>query len=267
MIRVEHISVDGAPDRRIALVLLDRPEKRNALTPDALANLAEIAHHIRAGVGRADAITARRTAPPHAIVLAGEGPVFCAGFDLTLCRDDARVTAALLMRLSHAVRALRRISAPVIVAAHGAAVAGGCALLGGGDIVVTDQEAKIGYPVLLLGVSPAVSAPTLTASIADSSVRRLLLDPALMRGADAVRIGLAHELVECPNEVRARAIEIASALARKPTNGIHATKRWINEIDGSAADDRFESALAASLALAGGAEERTRLEAHWKIER
>lgn len=252
MIRVEHIQVDDEPARRVALLLLNRPEKRNALTVDMLANIASSAQLLRSGAGRANAV-----------VLAGEGEVFCAGFDLALCRDDAQMMPALLTRLSGAIRSLRRLPAPVVVAAHGAAIAGGCALLGGGDIVVTDATAKIGYPVVRLGVSPAVSAPALASAVNGSAMRRLLLDPKLVRGQDALSMGLAHECVDLPNQVRARAIEIASDLARKPSHAVHATKHWMNELDRSECDELLDEALGVSLALAGGSEERERLSAFW----
>ena len=235
------------------MMVLDRPEKRNALTPDMLANLVSSADLVHSGKGRADAV-----------VLAGEGPAFCAGFDLSLCRDDAQMMAALLTRLSHAVRSLRRISAPVVVAAHGAAIAGGCALLGGGDIVVADRGARLGYPVVRLGVSPAVTAPALASCVRGGALRRLLLDPGLITGDEGARLGLVHEMIEAPADVRARAIEIASALAAKPPLGVHTTKRWLTEIEGADRHDVFDAALRASLALAGGAEERSRLAALWK---
>lgn len=253
MIRVEHIPIGDDGAKRVALILIDRPEKRNALTPDMLANIESSAALVRAGEGRADAV-----------VLAGEGPVFCAGFDLSLCRDDEQMMAALLTRLSAAIRALRRLPAPVVIAAHGAAIAGGCALLGGGDVVVTNREAKLGYPVVRLGVSPAVTSPALAQAVAGGALRRLLFDPELIDGAEAAKLGLAHEITASPEDVRSRALEIASAFAAKPAHGLHATKRWLNEIDGSDRDDRFDGALQASLALAGGPEERARLDAMWR---
>lgn len=228
--------------------MLDRPDKRNALTPDALANLEEIARHVRAGCGRADAL-----------VLAGSGPVFCAGFDLHLCRDDPGVSAALMERLSRAIRSLRSLPTPVVVAAHGAAIAGGCALLGGADVVVTDRSARLGYPVVRLGMSPAVSGPTLSRMVPGGALRRLLLDPGLIDGVEAARVGLAHRLVDSPDEALPQALEIAEALASKPTPGLHTTKRWLNEIDGTDQPALFETALAASLGLVGRDEERARL--------
>ncbi len=238
---------------RLALVLLDRREKKNALTPDMLENIREAA----------DTIHEERK-QPGALVLAGEGDVFCAGFDLSLCRDDDLASSALLTRLSHAVRTLRRMPIPVVVAAHGAAIAGGCALLGGGDVVVTNTEAKLGYPVVRLGVSPAVTAPFLTLGFGHGRARERLLDPELISGGEARRIGLAHECVEGREDVRERALEIATSLGAKPRFAVASTKRWMAEIEGVEVDDAIDSALAASLELAGGDEERTRLAAMWR---
>lgn len=256
MIRVEHITRDGpAGPVRLALVLLDRREKKNALTPDMLEN-------IRAA---ADAVH-EEGAATRALVLAGEGDAFCAGFDLSLCRDDALAMGALLTKLSLAVRTLRRMPIPVVVAAHGAAIAGGCALLGGGDVVVTDANAKMGYPVVRLGVSPAVTAPFLTLGVGHARTRERLLDPALISGTEALRIGVAHECVERAEEVRERSLAIATRLGGKPRFAVASTKRWLGEIEGVDVDERLDRSLAVSMDLAGGEEERQRLAALWRKE-
>lgn len=224
----------------VLVLSLDRAEKRNALTPAMLARLYADVESVAADV--------------RAVVLAGEGSVFCAGFDLRLCAEDGEALTQLLTGLSDSVAALRRCPAPVVAAAHGAAIAGGCALLGGADVVVTDRGAKMGYPVVRLGISPAVSAPFLQAAIGWGAARARLLDPGLIDGERAVELGLAHECVERAEEVRDRAIAIATALAEKPTSGVRATKQWLNELDG-ALDVRGRG-LAASLAIAGSEEQR-----------
>lgn len=232
-------------------IVLDRPDKRNALTPRML-------DAIIAAAGELDADASIR-----AIVLRGEGAMFCSGFDLSLCRRDSGALRELLAGLSRAIRALRRASRPVVIAAHGGAIAGGCALLGGADLVVTDQHAKLGYPVLRLGISPAVSAPTLRLSLAGRHARERMLDTGLISGAEAGRIGLADRVVDLPEDAVPRAQIEASKLAGKPPAAIAATKRWLNEIEGSLDDETFDRALDASLALVGGEEERAALDAMW----
>jgi enoyl-CoA hydratase/carnithine racemase len=231
----------------VAVVRLNRPEKKNALTPPMIDQLI---HEIAA---------ARESA--RALVLCGGGDVFCSGFDLALCLHDASVLAHLLRGLSRAIISLRHHPAPVIVAAHGAAIAGGCALLGGGDVVVTNRDAKLGYPVTPLGISPAVSAPFLAAAVGEGNARARLLEPRLVSGQEACRIGLAHECLPIPDDVLPHAMALASDLAGKPRSAIAATKAWLNEIDGSLDEGRAEQALEASLSLVGSPEERDRLKA------
>lgn len=235
----------------VAQIILDRPEKRNALTVEMLDQLA---HHAATLAGD-DAV--------RCVILCGQGPAFCAGFDLMLCKDDDRMLARMLTGLSAAVRAIRRMPQPVVVAAHGAAIAGGCALLGAGDIVITHSDAKLGYPVVTLGVSPAVSAPSLANLTGLGAARRLLLDPALITGAEATRLGLAHRCVDWSEDVVPKAQALAEHLAAKPPGSLRATKRWLNEIDGSLNDVPFDAALHASLSRVNSDEERRLLQRVW----
>jgi enoyl-CoA hydratase/carnithine racemase len=198
-----------------------------------------------------------------AIVLAGDGKAFCSGFDLDLCRKspDGTVLRALLTGLSESILALRGLEVPVVAAVQGAAIAGGCALLGGCDCVVTHRDASFGYPVTRLGISPAVSAPFLSAAVGHGAARERLLDPGLISGTDAYRIGIAGECVESSDAVLSRALELAGMFAEKPPGSMAATKSWMNTLDQSASDAR--RALEVSLSLTGGPEERERLAASW----
>lgn len=214
-------------------LILSRPERRNALTP---AMLDDLGTHIE------------NAGDAHALVLLSEGKAFCAGFDLDLCvgeggDDNLR---ALLQGLSRCIVGMRALPCPVVLGIQGAAIAGGCALLGGADIVIAQPEAKLGYPVTRLGISPAVSAPFLSA-IPDGQGRRLMLDPGLINGRRAHAIGLVHELA---NEPAARAMELAGQLAAKPPHALAATKRWLNEL--SPADAR--RGVDTSLSLVGNDE-------------
>jgi len=261
-------------DRGVLEVALVRPDRRNALTPESLAQLTlAVGAHL----------------PEHArcILLYGQGRAFCAGFDLDLCRDhpDGSMMRALLTGLSEAVLKLRLARPPVVIAVHGAAVAGGCALLGGADFVVADRAAKIGYPVVRMGISPAVSGPFLRLAIGDGRARERMLDHQLIDAVEAHRLGLVHELVATPDEVLPRARAIARELAEKPPYVMAMTRAWLNEIDEQGGlfertphrqpppdaphspwiDPRGKDVLAleASLSLTGGAEEQTRLALFW----
>jgi enoyl-CoA hydratase/carnithine racemase len=237
------------PVGEVAIIRLDRAEKRNALTPKLLANVCGAID--RAGSARAG-------------VLSGVGDVFCAGFDLTLCRDDDAVLGELLSGLSRAVRAIRGAPCPVVVSAHGAAIAGGCALVASCDIVVTNKDAKLGYPVVRFGISPAVNAPVMRASIGDGPTRARSLDPGLIGGAEAVRIGLAHCCLDVAGECEPLAVKLAQELERKPRHALAYTKRWLGELDGTTDEAGLERALAVSMSLVGSSEQRERLAEVWK---
>jgi len=231
---------------------LDRPDKRNARTPGMLAELA------------ANAKEAGERA--RAVVVAGAGDVFCSGFDLTMCREDPPALAAMLAGLFEAVMELRSGRAPVVIAAQGAAIAGGCALLGGADFVISNIGATFGYPVARLGISPAVTAPFLAACIGEAAARTLLLEGSLIDGPAALSMGLLSECVATPDLVMPRAVQLAHALAAKPPGGVAATRRWLGELDGTTDRARMRRGLEASLALVGGAEQNERLAAMWKRE-
>lgn len=232
-------------------IIFDRPEKRNALTPAMLESLLE---HVRA----LDSDPSCR-----AILLAGEGSTFCAGFDLSLCKENSDALAAMLRGLAEAIRALRETNKPVVIAAQGAAIAGGCALLAAADLVVTHQSAKLGYPVVRLGISPAVNAPALCAAVGPRAARLRLLDPEVFTGLDALHIGLAHLCVDLPEDTIPRAQIVAAQLAAKPPAALAATKSWLREVEQTLRGDHAQQALDASLALVGSTEERERLTALW----
>lgn len=241
------ISVE--PLGSVAIMRLDRAGKKNALTPRMLADL----------VGCLDNATSAR-----AIVLSGVGDVFCAGFDLSLAQEDPGATVELLRGLAAATRALREAPCPVVASAHGAAIAGGCALLCGCDVVITDDNAKLGYPAVRLGLSPAVSAPGLAALVgAGGPARARLLDPGLVDGRGAVRIGIASESMTTAAACEARAIELATMLSQKPRGVMVYTKRSLNELDGSLDAERAEVALGASLESILTAEHRELLAQTW----
>ncbi len=235
----------------IARIVLDRPAKRNALTPEMLDALT-------AAVRAQDADASVRC-----LLLCADGPTFCAGFDLKAAAGDTDILRAQLESLSAAVRTLRRFRTPVVCAAQGGAIAGGCALLGSADLVVADRKAKIGYPVVAIGLSPAVSAPTLEMTIEDSLTRARLLDPGLITGERAHEKGLVTHLVDHPDDVLACAQELAEMLAGKPPHAVARTKAWLNTLDRTNDDEPFARALGVSLATVGTDENRSKLASLW----
>ena len=241
----EHVRLDRtAPG--LAELVLDRPDKRNALTPAMLADLARLAR------------AAAEDDETGALLLRGEGRSFCAGFDLTICRDDPAVLSELLRGLDAAIAALRSVRTPVVVAAQGAALAGGCALLAAADLVVSHETCRIGYPVVRIGVSPAVSAPTLVPRVGPGAARARLLDPGLTDGARAQRMGLVTHLVESAEDVTPRAQIVALELSRKPRRAVRTTREWLREVE-DGVGDAGAGGLETSRGLVGSEEQRALL--------
>ncbi len=242
--------IESTTHNQIATIALNRPEKRNALIPEMLTQLQ-------------DAINALDQSTK-AMILVGNGKTFCAGFDLKVCAADpgGETMRSLLTELSATVALMRSRPFPIVLGVHGAAVAGGCALLGGADIVVAESTAKLGYPVVKIGVSPAVSAPYMMASIPPGPVRWRMVDTELITGDRARTIGLVHHLVKNADAVRPECIRLAETLASKPETGVRATKAWLNTIT-EPMTAHAQAALEVSLSLTGSDEERTRLAALW----
>jgi methylglutaconyl-CoA hydratase len=231
-------------------IAIARPERRNALTPDMLDALSRAANEL----GPACDV----------ILMYGEGPAFCAGFDLDLCRDDpgGAVLGQLLEGLWGAVRAFQAQPCPVIMAVHGAAIAGGCALLGGADIVVAEHNTKLGYPVTRLGISPGVSAPFLSAQIPSGAVRELQLDPGLITCQRARDLGLVSEEVDGPEATIEQATRIALDVRSKPREAVRATRRWLQELSALPGEGE-DMGLRTSMGLVGGDEVSRMLPRAW----
>lgn len=236
----------------VRTIALTRADKKNALTVKMLEELASAL----------DSPAHTEGTQPRGILLKGEGDTFCSGFDMALCRDDPRVLADMLTGLSSVVRAMRSSPAPIVVSVTGAAVAGGCALVAAADYVVTHHSAKLGYPVVRLGISPAVNVPTLRLAIGDGQARTRAIDPSLISGSEAHRIGLAHECLPTATECAERAAVVASVLAAKG-DALSTTKMWLNEIDRSLDTSYLNIALDASLQLVGSKEQVDRVASLW----
>ena len=140
----------------IATLTLNRPEARNALSPE----LIEAMNAAVEALGRQAAGGGVRV-----MILGGTGKSFCAGMDLKGVLSDPKKMAEMLRGLSRFSRAVRRLPIPTIARVQGAAVGGGCGLMVVTDFAITHPEAKVGYPEVDLGVCPAVVAPWLIKKI------------------------------------------------------------------------------------------------------
>ncbi|MHC5003263.1 MAG: enoyl-CoA hydratase/isomerase family protein [Planctomycetota bacterium] len=233
-------------DDGIATVTLNRPEKRNALSPeliDALNAAIEDLHQREA---------------LRVMILAGAGRSFCAGMDLRGVLDDPAAMGGMLDGLSRAMRRIRRLPVPTIARVQGAAVGGGCGLMVVTDFAITHPEAKVGYPEVGLGVCPAVVAPWLVQKIGAGRARAMLLAGGTVSGAEGHEIGLSTHIVGA-DELEPTARELATELTGGGGRALSVTKKWLNELDGSMDDEVFDRAAALSAEVIAGSEAQQRL--------
>lgn len=248
----------------VRVVILSRVAKRNAMTPAMLRELRHEIDRARCDAGpTATGVAAREgtSGGVRALVVGGDGAVFSSGFDLKLVNANPSVLTELIAELAGVIEALITLDVPVIVAAQGAAVAGACAMLSAGDLVLSDPGAVIGYPVVSLGISPAVSGPTLRMRVTDGKARELLLNPVTVDGEHARRTGLVSKLCDWPEDVLPSAVRLAKQLAEKPPHAMAATKAWLREVE--SLGDWPARGRDTSLSLCGSNEQVTRVAARF----
>jgi enoyl-CoA hydratase/carnithine racemase len=129
--------------------------------------------------------------------------------------------------------------------------------------VVTSPDAQLGYPVHRIGVSPAVSLPALVAGAGHGGARRITLGGDILDGSQAVRMGLASHCAPSAEELEPFVDALAERLMAKGPQAVRATKRWLNELDGSADPALHRHAELASAAAASGDEFAGLLRAFW----
>jgi methylglutaconyl-CoA hydratase len=244
---MEHVHT--TQENGVCYISLDNPDKRNALD-------IAMFDAIDSAVNSIDADS-------RSVLLLGEGATFCSGFDMKTCAEEITTLGIYIKRLSALIRSLRRLHCPVVVAAQGAAIAGGCALLTGCDFVVGNRDGKYGYPVHKIGISPAVTIPTLFQKLGEGQARALVMSGEIVSGRRAIELGLLTHLEENEATALQKAKELAMSLAEKPSFALQTTKRWLNELDGSLDDARFDAPADGSAGAVGG-ETQELLNQLWK---
>ncbi len=170
-------------DGDVLRVTLARPQTRNAFDAALLSALAEAF----VDVGRA-----------RAVVLAGDGPSFCAGADIEWMRASAELSYDENVTDANALRrmldAIDSCPAPVVAAVHGHALGGGAGLVAVADVAVAHEHTSFAFSEVKLGITPAVISPYVMRKIGESAARRYFVTGERFDAATALRIGLVHEL-------------------------------------------------------------------------
>src|SRR6202162_3085625 len=186
----------------IAILTLNRPEKRNAISPQMLSELQSSFDAIEKSHARVG-------------ILTGIGKAFSAGMDLEMLSAIARQSPQENMddsrRMALIFRRIWSFTKPLIAAVNGAALAGGCGITTLCDFAPPVPEAKFGYTEVKTGFLPAIVSVFLTRQIGDKRARDLLLTGRKISAKEAQQLGLVSEIVE-PEKLMSRASELADYL-------------------------------------------------------
>ncbi len=204
----------------IAVLTLNRPEKRNAFNLPFLIELQE----------QFEAIAQNKTI--RLLILTGAGEnVFSSGVDLSeLIRfkniEEARRFA---IQLEQTNESLLRFPKPVIAVINGHALGGGFGLASNADIRLLADDAKIGFPAARLGaILPAGCTLRLNALIGAGRSRELLLSGRLVSAGEAQQIGLVNE-IEPKEQLMQRALQIAEEVLNASDQALMMTKQLVNQ--------------------------------------
>lgn len=223
-------------------IILNRPQKRNALSRQTLEELQQALGdlHQERGV--------------RAVILTGAGSAFCAGMDLAEMQATARGEDAHqqwhedAVQYKELIEMMLRFPKPIIAAVNGPAVAGGAGLVLASDIVVAAPDAKFGLPEPRRGIVAGLVSPLLAFRVGGGQAANLLLTARVIDAPEAFRIGVFHELV-AGDLIWARAHELAGECARSAAEALQLTKRMLNETIG----EHLETMLAAGAAVSATA--------------
>lgn len=211
-------------DGPFARITLTRPQARNALNARLVAEL-------RAAFDRLAAEPPERL---RGVVLAGDGPAFCAGADAEWMRASASLSVADNERDAAAMQAMfSSIDAcpvPVVARVHGACLGGGMGLCAVSDVVLSTADTTFGFTETKLGILPAVISPFVLAKIGESAARALFPTGERFGAQRAAAIGLVHEVLPDVAALDARVDEVLAELRSAGPTALRAAKALVREL-------------------------------------
>lgn len=218
---VELTKTDG-----VARLLLNRPDKRNALTDDFIREITAAVQDVAADES------------VRVLVLAAAGTVFCAGMDLGQMqqRATAENCEALWLEDSRILRdtfkALFELPIPTVAIVQGAAVAGGMGLIASCDLVLPSNNAFFALPEPQRGITAAMVTPLLLHRIATSAANELLLGGIRMTASRAAQVGLCLEPV-APEELATAEENLILSILNGSRAALAQTKQHVIDCAGS----------------------------------
>jgi len=229
--------LDLAPP--LATITLNRPDKRNAISPQMIEDLL-------AALDQAENSAAR------VVLLTGNGKAFCAGMDLDALRAISSQSAEQNLdesrRMARMFRRIWSYPQPMIAAVNGAAIAGGCGIATLCDFTLAVPEASFGYSEVRIGFIPAIVSVFLRRQVGEKIARDLLLTGRILGAEEAHRIGLVTEILPA-DRLLERAREIAETLIANSPESIRLTKGLLRRCAEGEIDRELELAVVENAAI------------------
>ena len=243
---MSYSTIQLAHDAAVATITLNRPDKRNAISfeliDDLLRGLDEVAKS-RAQV----------------LIITGAGKAFCSGMDLDDLKALMGRSAEQNLKDSETMvrlfRSLYEFPKVTIAAVNGAAIAGGTGLALLCDFTLAVVEAKFGYTEVRIGFVPAIVSTFLLRQVGEKQARDLLLTGRIIGAEEAARIGLINEIV-APENLLAKAGELAAMLLENSPASLRATKRLLTDHARAELDAQIEAAVRENAAIRSTADFR-----------
>jgi methylglutaconyl-CoA hydratase len=205
----------------VTTVTLNRPEVRNAFNDEVIAELTAVFHEL----GKRPEV--------RAIVLAGEGPAFCAGADLNWMKRMAGYSRAENLEdagaLARMLEVIYSCPKPTIARVQGDTYAGGTGLVAACDIAVAVDTAQFCLSEVKLGLIPATISPYVIRAMGARAAHRYFLTAERFDAAEALRIGYVHEVVPAA-ELDAKVGAIAQALVQAGPEAVKACKQLVQDV-------------------------------------
>ncbi|MGI8566107.1 MAG: enoyl-CoA hydratase/isomerase family protein [Pyrinomonadaceae bacterium] len=222
--------VEGA----VALVTLNRPEKRNALNDTLIAAL-------KRALRDADEREAVRV-----VVITGAGDDFSSGADLAALKkiSQSSITENLedAQSLMELFALIRRVRVPVVAAVRGRALAGGCGLATACDIVLAASSARFGYPEVKIGFVPAMVMAILRRNVSEKRAFELITRGADISAETAERIGLVNQVFDDAT-FESEVERYIAGFEKVSRSAVMLSKRLLYHMDGMTFDAAIQSGV------------------------
>ena len=232
--RFRYIQVESA--RGVQTITLNRPEKRNALSPELIDELTQVLDE----TSQCDC---------GVVILTGSGSAFCAGLDMEHLETMTAHTVEQHRRdsenMARVLRTLYEFPKPVIAAVNGPAIAGGMGLATLCDFTYAVPDARFGYTEVRVGFIPAIVASFLTRQVGEKRTRELLLSGRIIKADEACRLGLVTRIVQ-QDDLMAEANALAQSLLLNSPQAMRAVKELLTAHAASQIDEEIEDAIAAN---------------------